>query len=84
MESTLTAIESNGTVDENCQLHLDRMLPITGPIRVRVIVLYPVEEELDESLWLHAAACNPAFTFLNDPEEDVYSSTDGKPYNDEV
>lgn len=37
----MAAIEVTGTVDENRHLCLDGELPITGPARVRVIILYP-------------------------------------------
>ena len=84
MEATLTAIEATGTIDENRQLRLDELLPVSGPVRVRVIVLYPLNEEWDETEWLQAAARNPAFDSLNDPEEDIYSLADGKPFRDEV
>jgi len=40
-------------------------------------------EEIDESEWLKAAASNPVFAFLNDPEEDIYTLDDGKPVDDE-
>lgn len=83
-ESTLTAIETTGMVDENRQLQLDDLLPVPGPMRVRVIVLYPSDGEWDEAEWLQAAARNPAFSFLRDSEEDVYSTADGKPFDDEV
>jgi hypothetical protein len=48
---------------------------------VRVIVLYSAaaEPEAEEIEWLHSAAHNPAFSFLNDPEEDIYTPTDGAP-----
>ena len=83
MEAEMNAIETTGTVDEQQQLHLDSPLPIRGPAQVRVIVLYTAEPmEWDESVWLKAAAANPAFDFLRNPEEDVYSPTDGKPFND--
>jgi hypothetical protein len=78
METTMTAVEITGIVDENHQLKLDAPLPITGPIPVRVIVLY-APGEIDENLWLQAAASNPAFEFLNDPKEDIYTLADGKP-----
>jgi len=39
-------------------------------------------EEIDEDEWLHAAANNPVFDFLKDPEEDIYTLADGKPFND--
>ena len=84
MEGTMTAIEMTGTVDEHHQLQLDGLLPISGPRRVRVIVLYPLSDEWDEMEWLRAAARNPAFDFLSDPKEDIYSLTDGKPFHDKV
>ena len=48
------------------------------------IVLFPEEEheEFSELEWLHAAATNPAFDFLKDPAEDIYTLTDGRPFND--
>ena len=73
MESAMTAIEMTGSIDENHQLQLDGPLPLSGPRRVRVIVLYPIDDEWDEAEWLQAAARNPAFDHLNDPEEDIYS-----------
>ncbi len=84
MEAALTAIELTGTVDERRQLQLDELLPIPGPKRVRVIVLYSPVDEWSETEWLHAAARNPAFDFLKDPEEDIYSLADGKPLNAEA
>lgn len=40
------------------------------------------DETIDEREWLQAAATNPAFDFLKDPEEDIYTLADGKPFND--
>ena len=84
METAMTAIEITGRIDEHQQLQLDAPLPMSGPMRVKVIVLYPIEDEWNESEWLQAAAQSPAFDFLSDPEEDIYSLTDGTPFNDEV
>jgi hypothetical protein len=84
METTLTAVEMTGTVDEHHQLQLDRTLPLSGPLRVRVIVLYPLAEDLDEAGWLRAASRNPTFQFLKEPREDIYSPTDGKLFNDQA
>jgi hypothetical protein len=39
--------------------------------------------DLDEKEWLQAAAINPAFDFLKDPEEDIYTLADGKPFHDQ-
>lgn len=84
MEARMRAIELTGTVDEQHHLVLDAAVPITGPKRVRVIVLYPLDDEIDEDEWLYAAAHNPAFDFLKDPSEDIYSLLDGKPFNDQA
>jgi len=84
MESTMTAIEITGTVDEQHRLQLDGVLPISGPRRVRVIVLYPLSEEWDETEWLQAADRNPAFAVLREPKEDIYTIDDGEPFHDEV
>jgi hypothetical protein len=82
MDLPLTAIEVTGTVDEQHQLRLDESLPILGPQRVRVIVLYPLNEDWNEAEWVQSAARNPAFADLASPEEDIYSPSDGKPFHD--
>ena len=84
METTMTAIEMTGRIDEHRQLQLDNPLPVSGPMRVRIIVLYPIQDQEDETEWLQAAARNPAFEFLKDPEEDIYSLTDGEPFRDKA
>ncbi len=84
MEATMTAIETTGTVDEHHRLRLDEDLPVPGPMRVRVIVLYPLSDGLGEEDWLRAAARNPAFQDLEAPEEDIYSLEDGEPFRDEA
>jgi PHD/YefM family antitoxin component YafN of YafNO toxin-antitoxin module len=38
--------------------------------------------ELEEYEWLKNAIRNPAFDSLNDPEEDIYTLADGKPFHD--
>lgn len=84
MESRMSAIEMTGTVDEHHRLHLDGTLPVAGPQRVRVIVLYSSNSEWDEQEWLRAAARNPAFAYLHDSGEDIYTVDDGKPFRDEA
>ncbi len=84
MQTQMTAIELTGTIDEHNQLHLDSRLPITGPKRVRVIVLTTDEEEISEDEWLKSAAKNPAFQFLHDAAEDIYTLEDGKPIEAEA
>jgi hypothetical protein len=77
------AIERVGTVDAQHQLVLDEPLPIAKATRVRVIVLFPDDTEIDETAWLHAASTNPAFDFLKDSAEDIYTIKDGKPFHDQ-
>jgi len=84
MEATMTAIETTGTVDKRHRLKLDEALPVPGPMRVRVIVLYPLSEGLDEAEWVRAAARNPVFQDLAAPQEDIYSLEDGEPFLDQA
>jgi hypothetical protein len=84
MEATMTAIETTGMVDENHRLRLDTILPLSGPMHVRVIELYPPAEDADDEEWLQAAARNPAFKDLEAPEEDIYSIEDGVPFLDQA
>ena len=83
MTTTLRAVELDGTIDEQRRLHLDEPIPIAGPSRVRVIILVAQDSDIDEQEWLRAAAANPAFDFLKNPEEDIYTLADGKPLHDE-
>lgn len=82
MNSPLQAIETTGTIDESNRLQLDSPLPIKITRRVRVIVLFEETEDWNEAEWLKAAASNPAFDFLKDSAEDIYTLEDGKPFHD--
>lgn len=39
-------------------------------------------DDWDEVEWLKAIAQNPAFDFLHNPEEDIYTIHDGKPLSE--
>lgn len=39
---------------------------------------------IDEQEWLKAASTNPAFNSLAEPNEDVYTLDDGRPFPHEV
>ena len=58
------------------------LISAVGQGRVRVILI-PEEAEIGENEWLKAAASNPAFDFLEDPDEDIYTLDDGQPFNDQ-
>lgn len=83
MEIVEKAIETTATINTNRQLVLDEPLPIAGPTKVRVIILLPEEVDIDEKEWLRSASVNPAFDFLKEPEEDIYTLADGKPFHDQ-
>ena len=78
----MQAIEMTGTIDEHRHLQLDGNLPFDGPRRVKVIVLYDANDEVEAGEWLEAVASNPAFDFLNEPQEDIYTLEDGRPFRD--
>jgi hypothetical protein len=51
---------------------------------VRIIILV---DEMDddvneEKLWMKSISSNPAFDFLKDTSENIYSLTDGEPFDD--
>lgn len=75
----LTAIETTGIIERNGRIVIDETFSVNAPTFVRVIVLFPESDDLNESEWLQAASKNEVFDFLNDPDEDIYSLTDGKP-----
>lgn len=75
----LTAIETTGTIEESGRIVIDETFAVSAPTQVRVIVLFPANEDINENEWLQAASKNQAFDFLNEPEEDIYTVADGKP-----
>ncbi|MFQ5611161.1 MAG: hypothetical protein ACE5H9_03415 [Anaerolineae bacterium] len=76
----MKAVEVTGTIDEKGNLRLDEPLASVGQGRVRVILLFSEGSDITEGEWLRAAASNPAFEFLQDPQEDIYTLADGKPF----
>ena len=79
----MNAIETTGTVSANYQITLDDKLPENAPQRVRVIVLFDVDGDINDADWMQAASQNAAFEFLSDEAEDIYTLADGKPVTDE-
>jgi hypothetical protein len=82
MEIVEKAIETTATINANRQIVLDKPLPVAGPKKVRVIILFPEEVDIDEKDWLHSASVNSAFDFLKESKEDIYTLSDGKPFHD--
>jgi hypothetical protein len=83
IDLVMNAIEATGVVDAQHQLRLDKPLPIAGQSRVKVIVLVPEEADISETVWTETVATSPAFDFLKDAAEDIYTAADGKPFHDQ-
>jgi len=76
----MQSIETTGTIDSQGQLQLDQPLSNAKDQRVRVILLFAEPDgAIEEAEWNSAAAKNPAFAFLREEEEDIYTLNDGKP-----
>jgi len=79
----MKAIEINSKTDNHGNLKIE--YPLNKKNRnVRVIILLDDDyvNPDDEKLWLQSISKNPAFDFLNDPGEDIYSIKNGEPFND--
>ena len=83
MQGVVKAIEITGKIDSQHKLVLDEPIPVIDPTRVKVFILVPEKSDIDEKEWIKAASTNPAFDFLKDPEEDIYTINDGEPFNDQ-
>jgi len=83
MMLTRKAVEATGTIDHQNQITLDEPLPVAEPTRIRIIIFMPDDVDIDEMTWLRSASVNPAFDFLKDSEEDIYTLEDGRPFHDQ-
>lgn len=76
----MRAIETTATFKGANQLVLDSPVLNQAKSKVRLIILLPDEEDIDEKEWLRSASYNPAFDFLKDEKDDIYTHADGKPF----
>ena len=78
----MRAIEINSKTDKKGHLKIDYQLD-KSESDVRVLILLDDNLDIDdEKLWVNSISTNPAFDFLKDKSEDIYSITDGEPFND--
>ena len=79
----MIAIEINSKTDKAGHLKINYKLNRTDS-KVRVLILLDDDSsEIDEvAIWMNSISKNPAFDFLKDSLEDVYSLKDGEPFND--
>ena len=50
--------------------------------KVKLIILVDEDDENEEKVWLDAVSKNPAFDFLKELGEDIYTAADGKPVHE--
>lgn len=79
----MNIIEVIGTLDKKHRLVLDNPRLLRGRTKVRALILPDALPGGEESAWLAAASANPAFAFLKDSAEDVYTKKDGHPIRHE-
>lgn len=81
----MKAVEISAKTDKQGLLKIDYPLKKKDK-RVRVLILFDEKkdatEDDEEKLWMKSISSNPAFEFLKEKEEDIYSLTDGEPFND--
>jgi hypothetical protein len=78
----MRAIEINSKTDKKGHLKIDYQLDKSDS-NVRVLILVDDNPDNDEEkTWLDSISSNPAFDFLKDKSEDIYSINDGEPFND--
>jgi bifunctional DNA-binding transcriptional regulator/antitoxin component of YhaV-PrlF toxin-antitoxin module len=69
-------LKMTAQVDGMGQLIIEKPLLSVLNKQVKIVVL--VEEE---GTWLHSLSVNPAFDFLKDDAEDIYTLEDGQPFD---
>ena len=72
----LTSEEENGILGALKELDAGHGIPL-----VDVLQHIMSRANTDEREWLRAAALNPAFDFLAEPGEDIYTVQDGRPFH---
>ncbi len=78
----MKAIEIKSETDKNGYLKINYPLNKTKR-KVRVIILLEEDSDQDEEkIWRYSVAKNPAFDFLQEPDEDIYTINDGEPFHD--
>lgn len=75
----MKAIELTSKTNQAGHLKIDLDLNVKNSA-VRVLIL--MDENDEEKDWANYALKSEAFDFLKEPEEDIYSIRDGKPFND--
>jgi hypothetical protein len=79
----MRAIEINSKTDKTGHLKINYKLNKSdSKVRVLILIEEDSSEKDEDSMWMNSISNNPAFDFLNDAAEDIYSLNDGEPFND--
>lgn len=73
----MKAIETKATVGKNGIIQISAPKELIGK-KIKIIILIPENNYIGNDEWLVVNSKNPAFDFLREPEEDIYSLNDGK------
>jgi hypothetical protein len=73
----MKAIEIKTSTNKEGRLSLDFQLNQPDK-KVRLLILLENDEETQEEAWLKAVSSNPAFDFLKEADEDIYTVNDGE------
>lgn len=82
----MKAIEIKTQTDNSGKLKIDVPLHLRNK-KVRILIFSNDDDNFftDEKMWLQANRTNPAFNFLNEPAENIYTLNEGKPIeNDKI
>ena len=79
----MKSIEINTKTDKEGHLKINYPLNKKDK-KVRVIILLDEQnDDIDEEKkWLNSIQSNPAFDFLKEPSENIYTLSDGEPFNE--
>ena len=79
----MKAIEINSKTDKTGHLKINYKLD-KSESNVRILILLDEDssEQEEEKLWMNSISKNPAFDFLYDSMEGIYSLKVGEPFND--
>jgi uncharacterized alpha/beta hydrolase family protein len=79
----MSVIEINSKTDSKGLLKFNYNLKKSNR-RVKILIMVDDNKKTsdEEALWMQSIVTNPAFDFLNDPAEDIYTITDGEPIDD--
>lgn len=78
----MKAIEFTSKTDKEGRLRIDHKLDKKNEnVRILILIDEPHIDIDHEDVWLENMVKSPSLKFLGDPEEDIYTLEDGKPFH---